>query len=874
MKRRLQRLGSVLLVLVSLTALLGLGQGVAPKGIIPTPPESQDLEVRVWVDKAAYTVGESIEISYSVNQSAYIYIWDIQPDGTAVQLFPNANPGGSNNHVGAGDHTVPGNWTIAPPYGTEYVQILATTVPVDPFVYMTEDPAAFQAAIEVQILGILPETQRSWDFTSFLIVSGSVPSYGTVIVNSVPAFASIAVDGTYVGYTPRTVYVQQGFHQITISRPGYETWQSSVFVIGGRTRTINATLDPLAPSNQPPVAVFDMSPPQPAVNDWVQFDATASTDPDGSIASYAWVFGDGTSGTGDTVWHRYSAAGTYTVRLTVTDNDGASSTTTRAIQVGSVNQPPVAAFSFSPSNPEVNGWVQFNGASSSDPDGSISSYAWNFGDGTTGTGATVWHRFTAAGTYTVTLSVTDDKGAVDSETRSIQVGPTNQSPIASFVFSPTNPLVNGWIQFDATGSSDPDGSISSYAWNFGDGSTDTGSTAWHRYGAAGTYTVTLTVADNDGANHTTSRVVQVGTLNVAPAAVFSITPAAPAVGEWVRLDGSASSDSDGSIASYQWSFGDGTAAATGMIVYHQYAAAGSYTVTLTVVDDDGASNTAVQTLAVGQVDQPPVAAFTFAPIAPLVGQAVTLNGQSSYDPDGAITSYLWDLNGDGIDDATGPVVQVTYQNSGVVVVRLRVIDNDGLDRNDNPADRDQRHRRLDAGDAADGLDARNLRLGHRHVASDRQRRIRMGKAPRDYRLELRTDGTFQAVNSGGSGVAPLGIIPTPTGPTDGGKTLVFEGSLQSGSVDYTFRVPDSQSVWMKLTYDIDGDGDLDESTSFVYLRYSMVHPPTSPFVVGLPEGSSLDLVPSINFRIGSAITYTSTVRFVIWSTTISALEGP
>jgi hypothetical protein len=140
-----------------------------------------------------------------------------------------------------------------------------------------------------------------------------------------------------------------------------------------------------------------------------------------------------------------------------------------------------------------------------------------------------------------------------------------------------------------------------------------------------------------------------------------------------------------------------------------------------------------------------------------------------------------------------------------------------------------------------------------------------------YRLELRTDASFVGVNrSTSGGVVPLGVVPTPTGS---GKTLIFEGSLQTGSIDYTFTVPDSKSIWMSLKLDIDGDGDLDESTSFVYLRTSMVHPPNVPFVVGLPSGGSGPLVPSMNFRLGSALVYTETTRFVMWTTNIATLEG-
>jgi len=116
----------------------------------------------------------------------------------------------------------------------------------------------------------------------------------------------------------------------------------------------------------------------------------------------------------------------------------------------------------------------------------------------------------------------------------------------------------------------------------------------------------------------------------------------------------------------------------------------------------------------------------------------------------------------------------------------------------------------------------------------------------------------------------LGIVPTP--PTSS-KTLILEGSIQAGSVDYTFTIPSSTTMWMSFKMDQNGDSTLEESTSFVYLRYRMVHPPANPFVVGLPSGTSGSLIPSLNFRIGTALTYTETTRFVFWSTTIGALES-
>jgi PKD repeat protein len=783
MKRGTWRVGVALTLLVALVGAVGWAQGVAPKGIIPTPPESTDLAVRIWVDRGAYAIGEPITIHYSVNRAAYVYIWDITPDGQANQIFPNAFPGGSENYVAAGEYVVPGTWKVAPPVGTEYLQILATTSPVDPFAYFTPDPESFQAQVQVQVLGILPVSERTWNFTSFEITSGSAPSYGTLDVRSVPSGATLAIDNAYAGYTPRVVFVAQGFHQIEISKTGYGTWRSSVYVIAGKTRTINVTLVAVTPPNQNPVPAFTYAPALPNVNEWVQFDASASFDPDGTIATYAWAFGDGSTGTGPVVWHRYSAGGAYTATLTVTDNRGATSPVSEAIQVGPTNQQPVALFTADPAVTSVGGWVQFDASTSYDLDGTIASYAWAFGDGTTATGAVVWHRFNSAGVFPVALTVTDNKGAQDVETRTVQAGSVNNPPTAAFVYSPSSPLVLQWVQFDASGSTDSDGSIASYAWSFGDGTT-----------------------------------------------------------------------------------------MTGVVVYKQFGAAGVFPVTLTVTDDDGATNAQTRSVQAGTPAQAPVAAFTYSPASPTPGQPITLNGSSSYDPDGTIASYQWDMNGDGTNDASGAVVQVTYVNSGTVPVRLTVTDSSGLQNavtkmvtvvpSSPPA----------PGPGPSGAPAMGATPGFFVWGTDTWHiTVNAGNgwsAPRAYRIELKTDGAFSTVNqTASSGVAPMGIVPAPS---SAGKQLTFEGTLRTGTIDYTFTAPGSTSIWFSLKIDSDGNGTLDTSPAFVYLRAAMVHPTAAPFAVGLPKNYSGALTPSVDFRIGIPVSYPS---FILWGPSISELGG-
>ncbi len=181
---------------------------------------------------------------------------------------------------------------------------------------------------------------------------------------------------------------------------------------------------------------------------------------------------------------------------------------------------------------------------------------------------------------------------------------------------------------DARGSVDTDGTVASYAWDFGNGQRGTGAAASHTYATAGSYVVTLTVTDDRGATTTAKTLVTVAPVrvNTAPVAAFTATGRDLAV----TVDGSASDDSDGTVAAHSWNWGDGTAAGTGAGASHTYAAAGTYTVTLTVTDDDGATAvTSQQVTVTAPVPTAPIAKDTF-------GRAVT-GGLGTADVGGAWT---------------------------------------------------------------------------------------------------------------------------------------------------------------------------------------------------------------------------------------------
>ena len=443
-------------------------------------------------------------------------------------------------------------------------------------------------------------------------------------------------DGTWVqGATASHTYADAGTYTVTLrvmDELHAEDTQSQVVTV--------------VSSNVPPVA----SSTSTCSGLTCSFNASGSSDSDGSITSYAWNFGDGTTGSGVMATHTYLTAGTYTVMLTVTDNSGAKRTHAQSVTVAPVNVPPVASFTS-----YCSGLLRcFDAHGSRDPDGTIASYAWSFGDGTTGSGVMAHRAYAADGTYTVTLIVTDNGGATS---QTVGIFNVNALPVAAF----TSTWSGLTYSFDAGGSSDNGGTIVSYAWSFGDGTTGSGVTAARTYAAGGTYTVTLIVTDNGGATSQTSAIIHP---NAPPVASSTSTCS----GLLCSFNASGSSDPDGTIAIYAWNFGDGTTG-SGVTAIHTYAAAGTYAAMLIVTDNSGVTRTHAQSVTVVPINVPPVASST----STCGGLICSFNASISSDPDGTIASYAWNF-GDGTT-GSGVMATHTYATGGTYGVMLTVTDN-------------------------------------------------------------------------------------------------------------------------------------------------------------------------------------------------------
>jgi hypothetical protein len=434
-------------------------------------------------------------------------------------------------------------------------------------------------------------------------------------------------------------------------------------------------IDPPVVANQAPSAkITTTNSIQLPVNS-VTLDGTNSSDPDGKIAKYQWAqvsgpsIGGLTNAATSVAMVNSLIAGTYQFKLTVTDDQGATSSATTSVVVAAaiLNKAPVSKIVTTNSIKLPTNSVKLDGSTSSDADGSIAGYQWSQVSGPSIATLTNSNLSIAsagnliAGTYQFRLIVTDNKGATGTSTTSIVVSAansTNKKPIANGGGNKSYQTTASSFSLDGSGSTDSDGSITAYSWNqvAGPGTTELAApnsetTTVSKF-VEGSYKYALTVTDDDGAKATDTV-----TINIIPAAVGIPQNKAPIAltdgdkqirlpNSNVQVDGSKSSDADGRIASYQWTQISGPSTATiatpknaGTAI--QNLKAGTYTFQLKVTDNGGLSASVNLSIIVLAAYKKPVANAGKDQSLRLPISSASLDGSSSADPNGLPITYTW-----------------------------------------------------------------------------------------------------------------------------------------------------------------------------------------------------------------------------------------
>lgn len=439
-------------------------------------------------------------------------------------------------------------------------------------------------------------------------------------------------------------------------------------------------------TDSPPVASFSATPASGAPPLHVSFQDT-SVHADDDPLEITWDFGDGSApATGPSVSHTFSG-GTFVVTQTVSDGVS-TSTATRTIVALAPNEPPVADIARSPAQGDAPLSVDFDASGSSDPDGDIMAFDWAFGDGSTAQGPTVSHIYGTPGNYTATLTVTDDHGTTATATAGIVVHeppPGNLPPVAVADTLVTSQGAERTINV-LTNDSDANGDALHVAGTTppAHGTVTCEPAGDCTYvpddGFSGSDAFSYVVEDAAGARTTGHVAITVNAVNQAPTA-----DAGPdqdvAQDDNAQFDGGGSEDSDGTIATYEWDFGDGTdpVASAQASITHVYGRPGTFTARLIVTDDAGLSSE--DTVLVNVANVAPSISLTAFPRAPVgVSRSYQATvGTGLYEP----TTVSVDF-GDGSSPVSNEAVgndthsfEHAYSVAGVYTVTFTATDSAG-----------------------------------------------------------------------------------------------------------------------------------------------------------------------------------------------------
>jgi PKD repeat protein len=429
--------------------------------------------------------------------------------------------------------------------------------------------------------------------------------------------------------------------------------------------------------NEQVAAYFSAVPDSGEVPLEVNFDASGSYDPDGEIIAYEWdLDGDGLydDAEGEELDYEFIQEGEFEVSLRVTDNNGDYNTYTRTIETGSVGglraviTPELSEGEYYYAGEKY----EFTGELSQYRDSNIVKYTWDFGDGETIQSRSITHSFDSSGEHEVTLTVQDGEGNEDSATLELIVVDDGAVPVANISADTQSGTVPLTVIFDGSGSTDVDGDIVQYAWDFdGDGEIDeAGDVVTYIYGEAGIYNASLIVTDSAG--NTGGDSIEIGVEEQGITAVLEADLTSGEVPLTVEFDASGSSYREGEIVSYEYDFGDGQTYTGNSSISYKYTTVGTYTASITVVGDDGTTDTAETVITIRPVSL--TSCFT------VNTNSGTAPVYLSVDPScstGTISSYEWDFGDDEISFDRKPEIHV-YDTPGTYTVTLEVSEESGV----------------------------------------------------------------------------------------------------------------------------------------------------------------------------------------------------
>ena len=374
----------------------------------------------------------------------------------------------------------------------------------------------------------------------------------------------------------------------------------------------------------PPTADFTVSEPN-CQGDTTFFINLSSFSGGNGAATYEWSFGDGTSSTLVNPSHLYGAPGEYAVTLVINTPNGCTNSIQRTVHI---HTPPSAGFIYNKIDCQS---VQFNDASY-DPDTTISLWYWNFGDAGSGPSnlsslQNPLHVFSSPGIFTVQLMVVNDFGCSSVFIQQIEI----ILPQADFSVSSNTNCTSLPVQFNdqsiANGAP-----LSSWLWDFGDGTTSLQQNPLHTFTNPGNYFVTLTVTNSIGCQASVIKSVNIGT---GPSANFTYSPNS-CLGDATQFNDISGTTAGVLIAGRIWDFGDGTFSTLPNPV-HTYSMASTYNVSLTVTDANGCESTVVKSV---KIFAAPLAHFIYSTNN---CSNVTFTDQSSCS-DTLVTSWLWNFD--------------------------------------------------------------------------------------------------------------------------------------------------------------------------------------------------------------------------------------